>query len=185
MVTVCWFFLFWCYFDLVKLVKFGVSGHFLKNPLRKWPNILHAAIFWPPSKMIRLWLQFIDFLILMLLWFSETGQILAIFFFFFLGGGGGGVLGHKEQITRLTKENLWIMWHDDVTKSEQFPSSVNSPLKGQWRGVLMFSLIYARISGWVITGEAGDCHYAHYYVIVMANIMLKLLVTLFSNAEFS
>ena len=30
------------------------------------------------------------------------------------------------------------------------------PHKGQWRGALMFSLIYARINGWVNTGEAGD-----------------------------
>ena len=33
---------------------------------------------------------------------------------------------------------------------------VNSPLKGQWRGALMFSLICARINGWVNNGEAGD-----------------------------
>ena len=41
--------------------------------------------------------------------------------------------------------------------------------KGQWRRNLMFSLIYARIIGWVNTGEAGDlrCHHAHYDVIVM------------------
>ena len=28
---VCWFYSFWHYFDLVKQVKFGVSGHFLEN----------------------------------------------------------------------------------------------------------------------------------------------------------
>ena len=28
MITVCWFFSFWHYFDSVKWVKFGVSGHF-------------------------------------------------------------------------------------------------------------------------------------------------------------
>ena len=36
------------------------------------------------------------------------------------------------------------------------PVPVISPHKGQWRGALMFSLIYARINGWVNTGEAGD-----------------------------
>ena len=43
--------------------------------------------------------------------------------------------------------------------------------KGQWRGVLMFSLICSWIHGWVNNGEAGDlrCHRAHYYVIVMGN----------------
>ena len=50
--------------------------------------------------------------------------------------------------------------HDDVIKWKHFPryrpfvrgihrSPVNSPHKGQWRGALMFSLIGARINGWV------------------------------------
>ena len=48
-------------------------------------------------------------------------------------------------------------------------SPVNSRHKGQWRGVLMFSLIYARINVWVNTGEAGDLrrYRTHYDVIVM------------------
>ena len=48
-------------------------------------------------------------------------------------------------------------------------SMVNSPHKGQWRGAVMFCLIYAWINGWVNTGEAGDLrrHRAHYDVIVM------------------
>ena len=50
-------------------------------------------------------------------------------------------------------------------------SPVNSLHKGQWRGALMFSLICARINGWVINGDAGDLrrHQAHYGVIVMRN----------------
>ena len=45
---------------------------------------------------------------------------------------------------------------------------VNSPYKGQWRGVLIFSLICAWINGWVNTREAGDLrrHRAHYDLIV-------------------
>ena len=48
-------------------------------------------------------------------------------------------------------------------------SSVNSLHKGQWRGALMFSWIYARINGWVNNREAGDLrrHCARYDVIVM------------------
>ena len=48
-------------------------------------------------------------------------------------------------------------------------SPVNFPHKGQWRGALMFSLICARINGWVNTREAGDlrCHPAHHDVTVM------------------
>ena len=69
--------------------------------------------------------------------------------------------------------------HDDVIKWKHFPrywpfvrgihrSPVNSPHKGQWRGALMFSLIWAWINAWVNNHEAGDLrrHHAHYDVIV-------------------
>ena len=48
--------------------------------------------------------------------------------------------------------------------------AVNSPHKGQWRGALMFSLIWAWINGWVNNREAGDLrrHRAHYDVLVMS-----------------
>ena len=72
------------------------------------------------------------------------------------------------------------LYHDDVIKWKHFPrywpfvrgihrSPVNSPHKGQWRGALMFTLICARINGWVNNGEAGDLrrNRAHYDVIVM------------------
>ena len=59
----------------MKWVKFGVSRHFLENPLRKCSEILHADVSWPLSELIRLWLQFLIFLILMLFWLSETGKI--------------------------------------------------------------------------------------------------------------
>ena len=71
--------------------------------------------------------------------------------------------------------------HDDVIKWKHFPrywpfvrgihrSPVNSPHKGQWRGALMFTLICARINGWVNNREAGDLrrYRAHYDVIVMS-----------------
>ena len=70
--------------------------------------------------------------------------------------------------------------HDDVIKWKHFPrnwpfvrgihrSPVNSPHKGQWRGALMFTLICARINGWVNTHEAGDLrrYRPHYDFIVM------------------
>ena len=75
--------------------------------------------------------------------------------------------------------------HDDVIKWKHFPrywpfvrgihrSPVNSPHKGQWRGALMFTLICARINGWVNNREAGDLRRnpAHYDVIVMSCINL-------------
>ena len=70
--------------------------------------------------------------------------------------------------------------HDDVIKWKHFPrylpfvrgihrSPMNSPHKGQWRWALMFSLICARINGWVNNGEAGDLrrHLGHYNVTLM------------------
>ena len=70
--------------------------------------------------------------------------------------------------------------HDDVIKWKHFlrywsfvrgfhRSLVNSPHKGQCRGVLMFSLIFAWINGWVNNGEAGDLrrHRTNYDVSVM------------------
>ena len=70
--------------------------------------------------------------------------------------------------------------HDDVIKMETFsallalcagnsPVPVNSPHKGQWRGALMFSLIYAWINHWVNNREAGDLrrYRGHYDVTVM------------------
>ena len=73
--------------------------------------------------------------------------------------------------------------HDDVIKWKHFPrnwpfvreihrSPVNFPHKGQWRGALMFSLIYASINDWVNNREAGDLkrQHGHYDVIVMWTI---------------
>ena len=70
--------------------------------------------------------------------------------------------------------------HDDVIKWKHFPrywpfvrgihrSPVKSPHKGQWRGALTFSLICARINGWVNKRKAGDLrrYRVHYDVIVM------------------
>ena len=76
-------------------------------------------------------------------------------------------------------------FHDDVIKWKHFPrywpfargihrSPVNSPHKGQWRGALMFSLIWTRIIGCVNYDEAGDlrrCR-ALYDVIVMYHVIL-------------
>ena len=70
--------------------------------------------------------------------------------------------------------------HDDVIKWKHFSRYwpivwgihrwlVNSPHKVQWRGALMFSLIYAWINGWVNNREAGDLrhHRSHFDVIAM------------------
>ena len=82
--------------------------------------------------------------------------------------------------TTLNRHLKGTLYHDDVIKWKHFPrywpfvrgihrSPVNSPHKGQWRGALKFSLICARINGWVNNREAGDLrrHQAHCDVIVM------------------
>ena len=75
---------------------------------------------------------------------------------------------------------IQLLNHDDVIKWKHFPrnwpfvweihrSPVNFPHKGQWRGALMFSLIYAWTNDWVNNREAGDLRrqHGHYDVIVM------------------
>ena len=79
--------------------------------------------------------------------------------------------------------NFWLSY-DDVIKWKHIPRywpfvwgihrwPVNSPHKGQWRGALMFSLICARINGWINNRESGDLrrHCAHYDVIVMQSAL--------------
>ena len=64
--------------------------------------------------------------------------------------------------------------HDDVIKWKHFPRYWPfvrgiTLHKGHWRGALMFSLICARINGWVNSDEAGDLrrHRTRSDVIVM------------------
>ena len=84
---------------------------------------------------------------------------------------------YKLKLESKTEEDVE---HDDVIKWKHFPrnwpfvreihrSPVNFPHKGQWRGALMFSLIYAWINDWVNNHEAGDLRrqHGHYDVIVM------------------
>ena len=80
----------------------------------------------------------------------------------------------------VSKKRPRRLLHDDVIKWKYFPhywpfvrgihrSPVNSPHKGQWRGALMFTLICARINGWINNREAGDLrrNRTHYDVTVM------------------
>ena len=104
----------------------------------------------------------------------------------------------KTTLCMCVSTNLWVFaaWvtllyicfeplHDDVIKWKHFPrnwpfvreihrSPVNFPHKGQWRGALMFSLIYAWINDWVNNREAGDLRrqHGHYDVIVMISTHL-------------
>ena len=89
---------------------------------------------------------------------------------------------HAAYMSFKIEHGLACNIHDDVIKWKHFPrnwpfvrgihrSTVNSPHKGQWRGALMFSLIWVWKNGWVNNGKAGDLrhHRAHYDVSVMSN----------------
>ena len=85
-----------------------------------------------------------------------------------------------DSRTRAEASSKTTASHDDVIKWKHFPrywpfvreihrSPVNFPHKGQWRGALMFALIYVWINGWVNNREAGDLrrNHTHYDVMVM------------------
>ena len=84
-----------------------------------------------------------------------------------------------------TRITLLLSWHfagshDEVIKwpfvCVTHRSPVNSPYKGQWRGVLVFSLTCALINGWVNNSEAVDLrhHRAHYDVTVIFLVSFEL-----------
>ena len=92
------------------------------------------------------------------------------------------------------KYSWFLCNNDDVIKWKHFPrnwpfvreihrSPVNFPHKGQWRGALMFSLIYAWINDWVNNREAGDLRrqHGHYDVIVMNHRTDIILMTKDNN----
>ena len=82
----------------------------------------------------------------------------------------------------------FLYFHDDVNKWKHFPrywpfvwgihrSPVTSPHKGQRRGALIFSLIWARINSLVNNGEAGDLrrHRSHCDVTVMTTVYIHVI----------
>ena len=102
----------------------------------------------------------------------------------------------RKVLTLFTWNILVLASYDDAIKWKHFPrywpfvrgihrSPVNSPHKGQWRGALMFSLIYALINCWVNNREAGDLrrYHAYYDVTVMRSV--KFHHTCQINPEYS
>ena len=88
-----------------------------------------------------------------------------------------------QSCTKPLKWSKTLRMYDDVIKWKYFlcywpfvrgihQSLVDSPHKGQWRGALMFSLIYAWSQGWANNWAADDlrCHYTHYNVTVMTSV---------------
>ena len=86
--------------------------------------------------------------------------------------------------------------HDDVIKWKHFPRHwpvvcrthrlpVNYPLKGQWRGASMFSLICVWINGWVNNREASDLrrHRAHHYGVTLMKVVCWCVVTVTERCD--
>ena len=62
---------------VIWLARAGARQHVigLENLLRKWSEISHADLSWSLSELIRLWSQFVDFLILVLFSLSEKFEV--------------------------------------------------------------------------------------------------------------
>ena len=58
---VCWFSSFWHHFDLVKQVKFGVSGDFLQNAWEEWLEFWYADVSWLHFQLLTFWSWSVDF----------------------------------------------------------------------------------------------------------------------------
>ena len=95
----------------MKGAKFGVSRQFTENAWRKWPEILHADVSSPLSKLISLWPRSVDF--------SNFGTILTQW-----NGSNLGFLGiswrtHRENglkfcmlVYRDHLQNWYVLCHD-------------------------------------------------------------------------
>ena len=118
--------------------------------------------------------------------FQHRNQIIVIL------NHGLGVINFVHCITMTSKERHGVptlqsfdcsfnkFWRPSPWWRHQIPPvPVNSPHKGQWRGALMFSVIWVWINGWVNNREAGDLrrHRGHYDVNVMLKRALKLRIT--------
>ena len=99
------------------------------------------------------------------------------------------IIYNRWMIPLVLFEHFIRICHDDIIKWKHFPrywpfvrgilgSPLNSPHKGQWRGPLMFSLIYARTHCWVNNRKAGDLirHLAHYDITVMTTYFTSNIV---------
>ena len=85
-------------------------------------------------------------------------------------------VGSDDTPTMMTSSNRNIFRVTSLLCGNS-PSTVNSPHKDQWCGVLMFSLICAWRNDWLNNREAGDLrrHHAHHDVIVMTPTYLGTL----------
>ena len=77
---------------------------------------------------------------------------------------------HRGTATQVQTQHMVTSSNKNIFRVTGFlcgnsPAPLNSPHKGQWRGTLMFSLIFAWTNGWVNNRDVGDLkrHCAHYH----------------------
>ena len=114
-----------------------------------------------------------SFVLIILLWICKTKIIRT---FYDCDSGEAGLLGQQQSAIFLAfckthvgviKWKHFLCYWPFVWGIPRWP--VNSPHKSQWRGALMFSLIYAWRNGRVNNGDASVLrrHHAHYDVTEM------------------
>ena len=143
-----------CWFRTLDKWDFGTCGSF-----DNWDFIIITDLFYK----------------LLVGWFEGRSSVC-----WFVDRSMAWYLGRPSGMRQYNQVHIDTSRPDDVIKRKHLPryrpfvrgiqrSPVNSPHKGQWRGALIFSLLCARINGWVNNREAGDLrrHRAHYDVTVM------------------
>ena len=108
-------------------------------------------------------------------------------------GSDNGMWPHQRQTVYWTHAGILLIPCQQLTwwrhRMETFsalltfcagnsPVPVNSPHKGQWRGALMFSLIWTSTNGLVNNREAGDLrrHRAHYVIVMICSRYHALVI---------
>ena len=127
----------------------------------------------PEHDILRWSLFNIAFVHTLMLRLTQLGQNDGIDVAFFVSGGTGRC--HYDGVIKWKHFPRYLPFVRGIHRSP-----VNFSHKGQWRGALMFSLIYARINGWVNNREAGDLrrHRAHYDVNVMITTTSGIVTSL-------
>ena len=142
----------------MKWVKFGVSRHFLENPLRKCPKILHAGVSWAPSELIY---SLFIFLILALFWLSETGQLWFPGIFWRTRGGNGLKFCMRMYLNHLQN---WLVYGDglliflkfwryfDLVKRVKFGVSEHflENAWGKWPEILHAAVLALHFACWCV-----------------------------------
>ena len=150
--------------DIVYVAPVPTNGRYFADTIFQLIFRLKIGLFWLKIVLIRSWGT------------SPFSEQLRAWFRGRAGKRNHEAKGIKVNHHMMTSSNRNIfrvtgpLWGNSPVIGE-FPS------QRQWRGALMFSLIWAWINGWVNNRETGDLrrHRAHYGVIVMKKLPEKVV----------